>query len=772
MKGAFLSTSVVNFSKELNQEQWEAVQATTGPVLILAGAGSGKTRALTYRIAYLVATELAHPSEILAVTFTNKAAKEMLERTTNLLSKIGATKNHPEPLWISTFHSSCVRILRRHAQAMALQPGFAIYDDGDQLSVIKKVCQNLNINDKIFPPKSFQFQINQAKNQYIAPSEMKKQRRHAFDERVADVYSGYEQEMLRSNALDFGDLLFKTVKLFETHPEILELYQNRFKFIMIDEYQDTNRVQYLLVKLLSQKFKNLCVVGDEDQSIYSWRGADITNILNFEHDFPDAKIIKLEQNYRSTKNIVEAASHVIRKNSERKDKSLWTENDAGEPISIREESNEHEEARSVVREIQALSRDDQKSFNEFAVFYRTNAQSRVFEDQLRGHQVPYKLIGGMKFYERAEIKDVISYLKLIVNPKDSVSLKRIINTPTRGIGKTTVEKLEDHAASIQTSLYDGILPALQEKILDRGALRKVLEFYEMLSKLIESQQNVTPREAYHAILDATQYVNKLKAEDNPEAQSRIENLEEFDSALTEFERERGDEATLVTFLEEMALVTDADKHNIEQVNAVTLMTLHVSKGLEFPVVFIVGLEEGLFPSGRSLAELGNDSSEEERRLFYVGMTRAREKLYLSYARMRTVWGSEQMNPPSRFLSEIPDTYIKRSTRLKVPTLGSHFSWRSAQTETLHADDFESEHQQTSPQKAKSDETYFDQFHDVDMDGDMDDELAKGMHVRHPSYGVGIIHGLEGKGETQKVTILFPGNSLKKFVVKFARLERV
>jgi DNA helicase-2/ATP-dependent DNA helicase PcrA len=756
-----LSNPTVNFSKELNSEQWEAVQATTGPVLILAGAGSGKTRALTYRIAYLVATNLAHTSEILAVTFTNKAAKEMLERTTQLLNKIGARPAQSEPLWISTFHSSCVRILRRHAVAIGYQTGFAIYDDGDQLSVVKKVCKELNINDKIFPPKSFQFQINQAKNQYLQASEMKKQRRHSFDERVADVYALYEAEMQRSNAMDFGDLLFKTVKLFESHPEVLAQYQERFKFIMVDEYQDTNRVQYLLVKLLASRYGNLCVVGDEDQSIYSWRGADISNILGFEKDFPNAKIIKLEQNYRSTKNIVEAASHVIRKNSERKDKTLWTDNDPGELITIREEINEHEEARSLVREIQALARDEQKAYNEFAVFYRTNAQSRVLEDQMRSNQVPYKLVGGMKFYERAEIKDMLAYLKLIVNPKDTVSLKRVINVPTRGIGKTTIEKLEEFASAKQLSLYDGILPALQEKILDRGALRKVLDFYEMLAKLIENQKDTKPRDAYHAILDATQYVNKLRAEDNPEAQARIENLEEFDSALTEFERERGDEATLLTFLEEMALVTDADKHNVEQNNAVTLMTLHVSKGLEFPVVFIVGLEEGLFPSGRSMAELGDDSSEEERRLFYVGMTRARQRLYLSYARTRTVWGNEQSNPPSRFVSEIPQEYIKRTSRMKTPDVSRSggLSWRKRAESSSDDEDFAS-----TPR--------FDDFDNADANGDSESEnLKKGMRVRHPSYGVGVIHLLEGRGEDQKVTILFPNNSLKKFVVKFARLER-
>jgi DNA helicase II / ATP-dependent DNA helicase PcrA len=744
-----LGSNNVNFANELNPVQWDAVKTTDGPVLILAGAGSGKTRALTYRIAYLVATEKARPDEIFAVTFTNKSAREMLERTGQLLSRIGWQTS--EKLWISTFHSSCVRILRRHIDVLGYNSSFVIYDDSDQLSVLKKVCETLNINDKLYPAKTFQYQINEAKNQFLSASDIKKRNRGFMDEKLANVFSHYEEEMKRSNALDFNDLLLKTVHLFQASPEVLSFYQERFKYIMVDEYQDTNRVQYLLVQMLAKKYKNLCVVGDEDQSIYSWRGADITNILNFEKDFPEAKIIKLEQNYRSTKNIVEAASHVIRKNCERKDKTLWTANEAGSLIVVREESSEQEEARGVVREIQALARDDQKAFNEFAIFYRTNAQSRVLEDQLRSHQIPYKIVGGIKFYERAEVKDMLAYLRVLVNQQDSVSIKRIINTPTRGIGKTTIEKLEDYSISKKIPFFEGILPALQEKLLDSGATRKVLDFYEMINRLIGQVKEMSARDAYHAVLDATEYVNKLRIQDTPEAQARIENLEELDSAITEFEKERGDEATLAAFLEEIALVTDADKHDIENTNCVTLMTLHISKGLEFPVVFIVGLEDGLFPSARSLDEDNFGQGEEERRLFYVGMTRARQKLFLTYARMRKVWGSDQMFPPSRFLAEIPPQYIERVSKVIRPAS----SWRteaSAYEGTPNYDDFDSTHSN-------------------DESGSSDD-LRKGMRVRHPSYGVGIIHLLEGFGDDQKVTILFPNKSLKKFVVKFARLERV
>jgi len=740
-----LGNNNVNFANELNPVQWDAVRTTDGPVLILAGAGSGKTRALTYRIAYLVATEKVRPDEIFAVTFTNKSAREMLERTGQLLNRIGYATS--TKLWISTFHSSCVRILRQHIDVLGYNSSFVIYDDSDQLSVLKKVCDTLNINDKLYPAKTFQYQINEAKNQFLSASDIKKRNRGFMDEKLAGVFSAYEDEMKRSNALDFNDLLLKTVHLFQASPEILNFYQERFKYIMVDEYQDTNRVQYLMVQMLAKKYKNLCVVGDEDQSIYSWRGADITNILNFEKDFPEAKIIKLEQNYRSTKNIVEAASHVIRKNSERKDKTLWTANEAGSLIVVREESSEQEEARGVVREIQALARDDQKAFNEFAIFYRTNAQSRVLEDQLRSHQIPYKIVGGIKFYERAEIKDMLAYLRVLVNQQDSVSVKRIINTPVRGIGKTTIEKLEDFSISKKITLFEGILPALQEKLLDSGATRKVLDFYEMMNRLIGQVKEMSARDAYHAVLDATEYVNKLKILDTPEAQGRIENLEELDSAITEFEKERGEEATLGAFLEEIALVTDADKHDIENTNCVTLMTLHISKGLEFPVVFIVGLEDGLFPSSRSLDEDNFGQGEEERRLFYVGMTRARQKLFLTYARMRKVWGSDQMFPPSRFLAEIPPQYIERVSKVIRPVS----SW-SHEEGIPNYDDFDSTH--------------------LDDEGGSSDDLRKGMRVRHPSYGVGIIHLLEGFGDDQKVTILFPNKSLKKFVVKFARLERI
>ncbi len=764
LRGDFLELSV-NFAAELNPHQWEAVNTTDGPLLILAGAGSGKTRALTYRIAYLVASGKAKASEIFAVTFTNKAAKEMLERSVSLLGRVGVPLYGRDPVWISTFHSSCARILRQHIHLIDGYDGnFVIYDDSEQLAVLKKVCAALDLNDKMYPPKTFQHQINKAKNEFISPDNYQKERATQFlSDKITKVYGLYERMMRQHNALDFGDLLYKTTELFRDNPDLLDQYQERFKYIMVDEYQDTNHVQYVLIKMLSTKYKNICVVGDEDQSIYSWRGADISNILNFEKDFPEAKIVKLEENYRSTKNIVEAASHVIKRNSERKDKTLWTSNEAGHPIQVREEYNEFEEARGVAREIATLASEDNLTHNDFAIFYRTNAQSRVLEDQLRSQAIPYKIIGGIKFYDRAEVKDLLSYLKICLNPKDNVGLKRIINSPGRGIGKTTVEKLEAYSDSKEISLFEGLVPAIQDKILDRGASSKVLAFVEVIQGLRQKASELSPSEMYHAALDATQYVQKLKLENTPESLARIENLEELDSAIGEFERERGDDATLAAFLEEVALVTESDRNLQEVANNVTLMTLHISKGLEFPVVFIVGLEDGLFPSIRD-DDFGQNESEEERRLFYVGMTRARQRLYLSHARSRKVWGNEQSNPPSRFLAEIPERFINKTSRMKTP------QWQ--QRSTLFGSDFNSDTQSVMPNydvdiSGGWNPSSYDASSDTDGDG-----LRKGMRVRHPSFGVGTVHQLEGQGPDQKVTILFPNNSMKKFVVKFARLEKV
>ncbi|RYZ76461.1 MAG: ATP-dependent DNA helicase, partial [Proteobacteria bacterium] len=660
------SQELENLIKTLNPPQRDAAETLNGPLLILAGAGSGKTRVLTFRTANIIGQGLASPDEILAVTFTNKAAKEMESRILKLLRQVGV-RVHGR-MWISTFHSICARILREHIHLMDYKPFFGIYDTGEQLSMVKKVLTALNIDEKTHPAKGFASRINSAKTDALSPEDVKK-RRHLMDDRSLEVYTRYEIEMKRANSLDFGDLLMKTYQLFVDYPAILESYQSKFRFIMVDEYQDTNKIQYLLVRKLAEAHGNLCVVGDEDQSIYSWRGADINNILDFEKDFRDGKTVKLEQNYRSTQTIINAATVVIRNNSQRKDKTLFTENPSGDPIIVREEDNEYNEARFVVGEIQKMLNDGEVQAKDIAIFYRTNAQSRVLEEQLRTRSINYKLVGGTKFYERMEIKDILGYMKIILNPTDDIALKRIINIPARGIGKTTIDRLEEFSASKGLSMVEGTAAAVDSREFNAGTTSKLRGFLNILETLrLKARQSTLP-DVYHAILDETQYVNRLKEEDTAEAESRIENLEEFDNAIAKFAEERGEEGTLQTFLEEMSLVSDQDsvENGEDAEQNVTMMTLHISKGLEYPVVFMVGMEENLFPSGRSIDESGDPTAiEEERRLCYVGMTRAEKKLFLTYARTRKVWGADQQNPPSRFLKELPKEGVVQQSSVQRP----------------------------------------------------------------------------------------------------------
>lgn len=747
-------------SENLNAVQAQAANKVDGPLLLLAGAGSGKTRVLTYRIANLIASGKARPDEILAVTFTNKAAREMEARTLGLLQRLDIAVF--EPLWISTFHSTCARILRDQLYLLDYKPGWGIYDSSDQLSVIKKILRSLGIKDKEFPAKNVQSRINHAKMLGLEPYQVEKQSGFIMDDQTFEVYEIYESELKKANCVDFGDLLLKTHILFKDYPDILEQYQNRFRYIMVDEYQDTNHIQYLLVKTLAQKHQNLCVVGDEDQSIYSWRGADITNILNFEQDFPDSEVIKLEENYRSTNVIVSSAQAVIKNNTQRKDKTLYTNNDDGDKITVSEQGNEYDEARYIATEIKKHAESAKFSYSEIAVFYRTNAQSRVIEEQLRGYSIPYRMVGGTKFYERKEIKDVISYLKLSVNPSDDISLKRAINTPARGIGKTTIEKLENLATDRKTSIFEIIEIAAQEKIVHSGAAKKLILFKALVQDLINEKDSHPVTEFYQLVLEKSSLIERLRVEDTVEADNRIENLEEFYNAISQFEKERGEEANLVKFLEELALISDADDIDMEA-SAVTLMTLHISKGLEYPCVFIGGLEEGLFPSGQSVNK--NDLAlEEERRLAYVGMTRAEKKLYLTHARKRRVWGTEQFNPPSRFLIEIPEQYLDSRSKIKKPSFMDRYG-------------------STDYNQSSSYDTLHDPFPDYEMSEGFDDvyqeeyseesdSFSKGMRVMHPSYGHGSIFKVEGMGETQKVSVLFQDQTIKKFVAKFARLERV
>lgn len=767
-------------TQTLNPPQKEAVDTLSGPLLILAGAGSGKTRVLTYRTANMIAQGLAAPDEILAVTFTNKAAKEMESRILGLLKQVGLPVQ--ERLWISTFHSICARILRENIHLLDYQPFFGIYDSADQLSMIKKVLTVLGIDEKTHPAKAFAARINAAKTDALTPEDVKK-RRQFMDERSLSVYTKYEEEMKRANSLDFGDLLMKTYILFNDYPAVLESYQNKFRYIMVDEYQDTNRIQYLLVQKLAQGHRNICVVGDEDQSIYSWRGADINNILDFEKDFSGAKIVKLEQNYRSTSTIINAATQVIRNNTQRKDKTLFTENPDGEPILVREETNEYEEARFVASEAQKLILGTEHSPSDIAVFYRTNAQSRVLEEQFRSRNLPYRIVGGMKFYERMEIKDILAYMKLILNPSDDVAFKRIINVPGRGIGKTTVDRLEEFAASRDVSMVEGCALAIDHREFNVGVIRKLRDFLNLLEGLREKARGSSLPELYHAILDNTQYVQRLKEEDTPEAESRIENLEELDNAITKFAEERGEEGTLQAFLEEMSLVSDQDSME-DSAKSITMMTLHISKGLEFPIVFIVGMEEGLFPSGRSADENADPTAlEEERRLCYVGMTRAEKKLFLTYARTRKVWGVEQQNPPSRFLKELPKTCVIEQTSVR----SSRFMDRMRSRDFDDSSDWDSPSShgfggrtQGSTRKPHPvmDDGFgsmpsYEDFGDESFDGESSESgLRNGMRVRHPTYGVGSVFKTEGKGTDLKVSVLFSDNTIKKFVAKYARLERV
>jgi len=764
------------FADTLNERQAQAVEAITGPLLILAGAGSGKTRVLTYRIANLIAQGEATADQVLAVTFTNKAAREMELRVVKLLNDLGISVY--ERMWVSTFHSTCARILREDIHLLDYQPFFGIYDDSDQVSLIKKVMQILNINDKQHPPRSFQSKINEAKQLAMTPQDLEKKGGSMWwDERSMEVYKIYEQELKKANALDFGDLLFKTYDLFRSYPDILKKYSDRFQHISVDEYQDTNHIQYLIVKMLAESHRNLCVVGDEDQSIYSWRGADIRNIMEFEKDFPEAKVVKLEENYRSTKTIVSAASDVIKNNTTRKDKTLFTNNEEGEKIWVHEDVNEYEEARFCVSQIQGLmnSPADGLSYNDFAVFYRTNAQSRVIEDHMRAQNIPYKLIGGVKFYERREIKDVIAYLKSFVNPADDIAVSRIVNVPGRGIGKTTIDKIEEYGIQNKCTFYDAILQVAERREVHSGAARKLRDFRNLMDAMAVKAKSLKLSELFVELLDATEYVIRLKEENTPESQSRIDNLEEFANAIRQFEQERGEEGTLTNFLEEMALVSDADQVEDEN-NHVTLMTLHISKGLEFPVVFIVGMEEGLFPSARSVDDDDPMAVEEERRLAYVGMTRARRRLFLTYARQRRVWGQEQMHPPSRFLKEIPEQYVQRHSRIQRPAFLDRYRDKygggdEAAALRPHAGNG-SARQPAFGRKSANGPENFDVMPDYENEvgGGEGRGYEKGMRVRHPTFGVGSIYQVEGSGEMQKVSVLFHDHTSKKFVVKYARLE--
>lgn len=636
----------------LNEKQLEACCTTDGPLLILAGAGSGKTRVITHRIAYLIDEKSVNPYNILAITFTNKAAAEMRERVDNLVG-FGA-----ESVWVSTFHSMCVRILRKHIDKIGGTSSFTIYDASEQKTVVKEVLKYLQLDSKLYPERAMLSAISKAKEGYMTPDDYEKEHAASFrDQKIAEVYREYQKRLQSNNALDFDDLIFKTIFLFETNPDVLDEYQTRFKYIMVDEYQDTNHTQFILVKMLAAKYRNLCVVGDDDQSIYKFRGANIYNILNFEEEYPDAKVVKLEQNYRSKANILNSANAVIANNEGRKDKRLWTEQEDGEKVTFTRYGTEYEEANGVASRIKTL-KNQGVSLDDIAILYRTNAQSRVLEEKLLYENLPYKIYGGQNFYGRKEIMDLVSYLKVLANPIDDQAIKRIINVPKRGIGATTVDKLDMYAQTNEYNLYDALLDIEEVPGMTRN-VEKIHKFTDMMEGFkARLMQGEFISEVFDAIMDESGYREALTAEATDEARTRLDNLEELKNKIVTYE-ESAEAPTLTGLLEDIALVADTEEDEDGAPTAkVTLMTLHSAKGLEFPYVFMTGMEERLFPSGMALDSDDPDALEEERRLCYVGITRAMEKLYMTAAGQRMVHGSTNFEEVSRFVKEIPKHYLE------------------------------------------------------------------------------------------------------------------
>ena len=733
----------------LNPAQIEAVQTTEGPLLILAGAGSGKTRVITARIAHLLEKGVA-PWHILAVTFTNKAAEELQKRVTE------ATGGRGQGVICSTFHRFCSQFLRREGSAIGLSNHYVIYDSSDQKSLIKDCLSELNLDEKKFKPSTILNLISRAKDEMIDPGSYEI---HAiaspdpFRKTVSSIYRIYQKKLEASNALDFGDLIVKSVQILRDHAAVRERYQDRFRYMMVDEYQDTNRSQYLLTKLLVSKHRNLCVVGDDDQCVYVWRGADIRNILEFEKEYPEAKVIKLEQNYRSTETILDTAWNVVKHNQFRKDKKLWTEQKGGEAVTVDEFQDERAEAQAIASAIYNRTRSEDFRPADFAVFYRINAQSRVLEDALRRLEVPYKIIGSVRFYDRAEVKNVIAYLRVVLNPVDTLSLKRIINTPTRGISKATIEALEKFAFDQRISLFNTLERAGEVPGLTAKAKAAAVEFHTMMSRLMEHRELWNAKQMAEQLLDATQYLRELEADEDPESQTRAQNVKEFLNAIDEY-LERSSDPSTSGFLEQVSLVADSDE--IESgPNYVTLMTIHLAKGLEFPVVYLTGLEEGLFPIGE--VDLSQDDLEEERRLCYVGMTRAKRLLHLTWCANRRLFGHARWNAPSRFIEEagLVTTRTEQPEVRAAPQKGTFYrsSNYASQAPASRSDAAPTAPRLSVPEPAST-------------------AYAVGSRVRHADFGAGKIIEKTGSGESLKVMVLFDSGQWKKLIVKYAGLETI
>ncbi len=735
----------------LNPEQQKAVRHTEGPLLIMAGAGSGKTRVLTHRIAYLMGEKEVAPRNILAITFTNKAAREMKERVAKLVGPQG------QYMWVSTFHSMCVRILRRDIDRIGYSSNFSILDSGDQLSVIKQVLKNLNIDPKKFDPRAMLGQISAAKNELITEEEFAKNAGNFYDRQVSQVYEGYQKMLRKNQSLDFDDLIMQTIHLFDRVPEVLEYYQRRFQYIHVDEYQDTNHAQYYLVKQLAEKYQNLCVVGDSDQSIYRWRGADITNILSFEKDYPSVKTVMLEQNYRSTKSILQAANKVIGNNSGRKPKNLWTDNDDGKKISYYKGATEQEEALYVADTIQQLTRSGKYQPSDIAILYRTNAQSRAIEDTFVKSAISYQMIGGTKFYDRKEIKDMIAYLRLITNPDDDISFQRVVNEPKRGIGKTSIERLQAYAAEHDISLYEAV-KEVDFTGVSKKAANALAGFLDLIRSLTQQQEFLTATDMVEAVLERTGYEEMLNNERSIEAQSRLENLEEFKTVTQEFEKANEDK-TLIAFLTDLALIADIDRVDEEDPDhsqKITMMTLHAAKGLEFPVVFLIGMEENVFPHSRSMFD--EEEMEEERRLAYVGITRAEQELYLTHAQMRTLYGRTNMNPISRFIDEIPEELLEGREAAQKSPFGGGGSLQNR---------FGMKQKQEAPPKRRA-----EKIQGPKSSGAESKDWSVGDKAAHKKWGVGTVVRVQGEGDKLELDVAFPAPvGIKRLLAKFAPITK-
>lgn len=761
-----------NLIEGLNDKQKEAVLATEGPCLVIAGAGSGKTKVLTHKIAYLLSEKNVKPWNILSITFTNKAANEMKQRVEKLVGEAS------QEMWLGTFHSICVRILRRFIDRIGFDTTFLIFDSTDQRTLVKECIKSIGLDDKLFTDRSVLSEISNGKNDMLEPKAYQVKYNGDFrKEKIGEVYELYQKKLKENNALDFDDIINYTIKILTENPDVLEYYTEKFKYVLVDEYQDTNKAQFMLVSILASKYGNITVVGDNDQGIYSFRGADITNILNFEKDFPGSKIVKLEQNYRCTGNILKAANAVIKNNENKYDKKLWTENEEGKLPCIYKAEDEYDEASYIVKQINMLKMEEYLKLSDFVILYRMNSQSRAIEDIFRRENIPYKIIGGLKFYERKEIKDIIAYLRLIFNTSDNLSLKRIINEPKRGIGKTSLDNIQDISDKTGKSMYE-IIKYAEQYELNRVKANSI-QFVEVIEELRKQVNQIPISELIKLTLNKTGYVKALENENTIEAESRIQNLEEFLTVAIEFEEQMA-ENTLAEFLESISLTSDIDNME-ESEDTVTLMTLHSAKGLEFPVVFLVGMEEGIFPGYKSIGEI--KELEEERRLFYVGITRAMQYLYLTCAKRRTIFGSTSYNQMSRFLKEIPkdllDGYEEIDNEDNNSFKDLNYGWEygtnyAGKVKTYKFDNVEKipeVKEKVGAFQFRTAESFLNSLNKKASDRQVDiTKYKEGQRIYHKKFGEGTINKIEQEGEDYKLDIQFDKVGHKRLMAKFAELE--